>query len=423
MVEYEDRTGRIPTLSIEERDRRWATIREHMYQQDIDCLLVWGLNKAEGIGKANIRYLTQVPGQSIQVSAVAVFPYTGAPVVFNDIPHLHKPYNVYKSYQDWVEDTRLLDFGEVIAEIRARGLTDGRIGIVGQGGRHSVPHRFYEQLAEELPDVEFVEATHLIENARIVKSEGELDMLRRAGEIGHEMAEEFMRAEPGQREHDLYAGMVSTQIRAGGEASTFILMDSGSPVGGQRKHLMHGKGKPLSPSRYQLSEGDLVICEYHANYGGYLVAAEKSIVLGSAPEELEAVHQVCLDCFDSGLEFFTPGTRLVDLWEAIRAPALEADMDFIELGFHGHGLGSPEFPAVVYSQEPTRTYPEGMKDHFLSGEGLEEVRLREGMVLGVNIDVHDPEWRDDVGLMFGDTVHVSAAGPEKLVDTPIELMV
>ncbi|MDX1745325.1 MAG: hypothetical protein R3324_05250, partial [Halobacteriales archaeon] len=106
-----------------------------------------------------------------------------------------------------------------------------------------------------------------------------------------------------------------------------------------------------------------------------------------------------------------------------REPAREADMDFIELGFHGHGLTSPEFPAVVYPQEPTRMFPEGLAWHLGSGRSQEDVRLEEGMVFGTNIDVHDPEWRDDVGLMFGDTVHVTGDGPELLVETPEQLVV
>jgi hypothetical protein len=43
------------------------------------------------------------------------------------------------------------------------------------------------------------------------------------------------------------------------------------------------------------------------------------------------------------------------------------------------------------------------------------------MVFGTNIDIHDPAWRTDVGLMFGDTVVVTANGPRSLINTPRDL--
>jgi hypothetical protein len=41
------------------------------------------------------------------------------------------------------------------------------------------------------------------------------------------------------------------------------------------------------------------------------------------------------------------------------------------------------------------------------------------MVFGINIDIHDP--RNDVGLMFVDTVVVTSQGLRALVNMPREL--
>jgi len=51
----------------------------------------------------------------------------------------------------------------------------------------------------------------------------------------------------------------------------------------------------------------------------------------------------------------------------------------------------------------------------MAGQGLESVPLEENMVFGINIDIHDPAWRKDVGVMYGDTVLVTSNGPECLV--------
>jgi hypothetical protein len=47
--------------------------------------------------------------------------------------------------------------------------------------------------------------------------------------------------------------------------------------------------------------------------------------------------------------------------------------------------------------------------------------LQENMVFGTNIDIHHPKWRMNMGLMFGDTVVVTAQGPRALVNTPHQL--
>lgn len=419
-----DRTDRLPSCSLGERDRRWGAVRERMAQRRIDALVVWGTDDAWGMAKANLRYLTQVPGQEF---GIGLFLRDDPPTVWSDLPHKHEPYNVYSIYQDWTEDVRTFTGMDAIADaIADHGLDESRIGIVGSASHLSglsIPHSQYVRLKTRLPGAELVECTDLVEQARMVKSDEELAYLREAGEIASRMAERLMDAEPGRRECEVFADMVHEQLASGGEAYVFNMMDSGDPKTDAEQHLLHGKSQPMAPSRRVLEEGDLIVTEYHANMGGYLVAAEKSVALGSVPSELEAIHEVCLQCNESGIEAMTPGTQLAEVLEAFRSPVHEADMDFLELGFHGHGLGSPEFPVVVYPREGTERYPDGMTEYPLAGVGVEGMRLREGMVFGTNVDVYDPNWRNDVGIQYGDTIVVTADGPERLVETPTDLVV
>ena len=56
-------------------------------------------------------------------------------------------------------------------------------------------------------------------------------------------------------------------------------------------------------------------------------------------------------------------------------------MDFIELGLHGHGIVSPEYPTRVYKTSSS---------HSLAGSAEDKVVLQENMVFGTNINIHDP---------------------------------
>ena len=87
-------------------------------------------------------------------------------------------------------------------------------------------------------------------------------------------------------------------------------------------------------------------------------------------------------------------------------------MDYIELGFHGHGLSSPEYPSMaVKTGRPEKA-------------GVGSLEIKENMVFATNIDIHDPAWRNDVGIMGpGETVLVTKKGPVKLIGAPASLSI
>jgi Xaa-Pro aminopeptidase len=396
-----------------------------MYQRDLDALIIWGSNYNRGIGNANLRYVTHVPASG---RGIGIFPLDGDPVVFSEMHHMYVPESPYDQYQSWVDDTRPFHGARgVIEELERRGLKEGTLGIVGHGNqfapKYFVPYPDMHELKRTLTGAEIVEATDLVERDRLIKSDEQIEMLRHAGTIANAMAEELTNAEPGQLECEVYADVVRTMIASGGEPYVFNFFDSGPTTSNEDVNLLHGKQEPLSPTTRELEDGDLILTEFHAGYGGVLAAAEKSVVLGSAPDELLDIHNVSVQCLESLCNTVRPGATFGEAIDAVRRPVREAGMDFIELGMHGHGYGSPEFPAAVYPNKPTETYPDGMAEESLSPRGIEDVKLREGMVFGTNIDVYDPNWRDDVGVMFGDMILVTENGAEQLVETTTEFVV
>ena len=163
-----------------------------------------------------------------------------------------------------------------------------------------------------------------------------------------------------------------------------------------------------------LAKGDVVTAEWHVQYGGYLAATEFTVYLGpKAPKKLKDIHKVNVQCLEASLDALKPGNTLRAAWEAIRAPADKAGLDFVELGFHGHGMASPEFPTVIYRP--------GYGAPALNGTGIGDLIFEEGMVFGNNIDLFDPNWKCDVGCMFGDMMVVRGNRAEQLVDVPLYL--
>lgn len=406
------RSEYLPQLSLNERERRWQLLREEMAERNLDALFVWGNNRSWGGGLANFRWITHVGVRE----GIALMPLEADPIVFAGNPHFYEPYNLFAAAQHWISDVRPLSGIRPVRDaIQELSLGGGRIGIVDMMGElsyHTIPYAPFSALLDMLPDAEFVDATRMVEELRMVKSAEEIGFLEEAGRLARLMVEAMINtARPGITEATVYSAMHHTLLVNGGEDYAFNLFDSGN-LADPDLHLHHGKENPLSPTMRELREGDIIMTEFHSNFGGYMAACEKSVILGEAPSELKRIHEVCLQALESAIEALAAGNTFGDAIRAIRAPVAAEGLDFVELGLHGHGIGSPEFPTQVYKPSST---------HTLAGSEAEEVVLAENMVFGTNIDIHDPRWRKDLGLMFGDTVVVTATGGRTLVGTPTAL--
>lgn len=420
----------LPQFSLKERNRRWAAIREDMGLHNLDCLLFVGNDRFYGYASANVRYVTQISGQ--RIGAVVIFPLWGNPLVFAAAPHFHDdPFPLYKAYNNWISETRAFTgLKPVVESLKAMGYERGNIGLVGFKGAFNsstISYQEYQFLLEELPKARFSEATPILERIRMTKAQEEIEMLKRSGEISRLKIDTMIKmAVPEMRECELYAEMAKTEISHGAEAFVFNLLASGSVTDlGLIQHLLHGKAQPLSPTTRPFRKGDLIITEFHTSYAGYLTGCEKSVFIGEPPEKLKRIHDVAVECLENGIQKLRPGVTIGEALEAFCAPAKKANFAFTELGFHGHGLSSPEFPTMIH----TLKRPESLANTEQSTKGtvvygFSSIEIKENMVFATNIDIHDPAWRPDVGIMGPvDTIWVTKGGPVKLIGTPLDFAV
>jgi len=221
---------------------------------------------------------------------------------------------------------------------------------------------------------------------------------------------------PGVTEAEVYAEMIRTQIANGAEPNVFNLFASG-PVDHpptELWHLLHGIEQPNSPTRRPLAAGDIVISEFHTKYGGYRCHTEYTVYLGErVPDQIRRIWEVSIETLEVSSKALTAGRTVREAAQMIREPAKRAGLDWVELGFHAMGLGSPEVPTVVYE--------EGYGGDEFNGAGIGDLVLEEGMTLGNNINLHDAAWRPDVGCMLADFMVVRPNEAERLVGTPPEI--
>ncbi|OGQ76948.1 MAG: hypothetical protein A3G40_12585 [Deltaproteobacteria bacterium RIFCSPLOWO2_12_FULL_57_22] len=295
----------LPQLSVAERDRRWSATRERMAAKGLDCLVVWGNTISQGLGMTNVRYLTQVGSWH---GGVALFPLAGEVTLFSAPRHMSLPYNGYLAAQDWIQDIRPFSMKAIVEEIKARGFERGRIGVVSYGNvvaGNNLTYHDYLDLQAGLRDATFTDESEMVEELRRTKSPEEIAMLEKSGAIARKVVDTMIQtAAPGVRENELYAAMIRTQLVEGAEPNIFILMSSG-PLGTNgdlKRRLLHGNDQPLCPSQRPLERGDLVICEFHVSYGGYLSAVEFTVAVGKPPQELRDLHAAAVECLQAAVE-------------------------------------------------------------------------------------------------------------------------
>ncbi|MEU9546573.1 M24 family metallopeptidase [Streptomyces mirabilis] len=404
----------VPLLPLEERDRRWNRLRKRMLMADVKALVFLGNDIYWDMGMANLKYVFQVDSN---IGADGLFCLDGEPVVWSTLPYMNRP-----TSQDWISDVRDRGGMDTIAEeLRARGLDRSRIGLVSFSSSVQVTptllHRDMLDRQRVLPNVTWVDANHLLQEMRMVKSEAEIDMLRAAGKIARLTVDALVdSARPGVPGAAVYDEMIRTQIAHGADPNVFILF-SASPLEhdpNEPWHVLHHCDHPPTPSTRPLQDGDLIVTEWHTKYGGYRCHTEYTVYVGKrAPDQLLRLWDVAWECLEASRSALTTGRTIREALEILRLPARKADVDWAELGFHAMGLESPEFPTVVYEN--------GRGNETLNGHNISDLVLETGMAFGNNIDLHDSTWRPDIGVMLSDFMVVRPDQAECLVGTPREI--
>ena len=360
-----------------EMERRWSAVRERMRAAELDALVVAG---DAGFGRTHIGYLT-----NYHPPFVSYFVFFADP----DRPSLllaglsnHKQYVREVSEADDVEIMLPDPMGRVADRLEAGGAADGRVGIVGHHPRYDqgLSHEHYVALSGSIRG-ELVDATRTLIEVGSVKSEPELERIRRAAELtdlGLETLAET--AEPGVTER-------------GGLGIAFI---TSAPMEGAES------GEPLpwhKPSGRELRDGDVITTEMSAAHRGYRSQVHRTFVVGAEPSDVYGdLWETARTAYDRMLDAIRPGNTVRDVHEALgvieRSP-----YRLYDVGLHGYGNGY--LPPYV-------------------GTAASKWTFRENQVVVVQPNVVTESERH--GLQLGSAVIVREGGPEVLQTYPLPIV-
>ena len=394
----EDPKQRLTTsVSKGELERRWKAAREVMKEQKIDYLLM--RNDEEFIG-GYTRWFMDIPARHSypgtvifafheEMSLISVGPLPpGEPAppawaVHGVKRRLSAPYFPTAHYTSTYD-----------AELAVSVLKEKKGAVIGLVGPSFIPMNFYQYLVDHLPGAKFVDVTDKIDQIKAVKSEEELELIRKTA-LMQDVAFQHVKKtlKPGMRDFDVY-GEANYSVNKQGSERGLVLVGS-SP-----------KGTP-SPFLYRhfqnrmIREGDQVSMLIEVNGpGGFYVEIARIFSLGKPSQELVDAFAYSVEAQKHTLSLMKSGADPREILKANNA-FLQKKGYRPELRLYAHGQG----------------YDLIERPFFLAGETM-------SIKAGMNLTVHPAASNDKVWATVCDNYIMTNSGPgECLHKTPKEIIV
>jgi Xaa-Pro aminopeptidase len=310
--------------------RRNRLVEQEMSQTGLDVLIAYSVKNDPG----SVVYLSGFES-SLGLHDVAFFVIVPGSKPTHTL--LTNAFWDHPAERTWVEDVIITNsFGARLPEFVPRSAR--RIGIAGF---NFFPAPVFTALQAALPQAEFVDATHMLMEVAIVKSEEEVEAVRRCVEMtdagGHAFLEN-VRA--GVNEREVKAEVERAIMRAGSDAYWYNFQLFAGP------QVAYGMGGMTGRT---IGQGDQVQVDCGALHMGYRGDFSRVTTIGKPAPDVEKVMETTAEMYEAMLAAIRPGVAVADVANAAWAAAERRGMgEFYyrspnppsdKRGFVGHGMG------------------------------------------------------------------------------------
>ena len=203
-------------------------------------------------------------------------------------------------------------------------------------------------LKKSVPKI--IPSTEPFYNARIIKDEKEIKILKKASKIIDEMFDICAKKiKTGQKESELQTilmtyAMENQMFDTGYKSTLHPLIIAGGPNGA----LPHAQ-----VTERKFKNGDLIVTDLTLRYKGYVSDATRTFALGQIPNQARTAYEIVQESQKLGLKAVKPNIDCKDVDFACRKYIEEKNYGnyFIHSTGHGIGLEVHELPAISYRSE------------------------------------------------------------------------
>ncbi|WP_298567286.1 ectoine hydrolase DoeA [uncultured Aliiroseovarius sp.] len=385
-------------FTTEEYQRRISKTRAAMSAQGLDAIFV--------SDPSNMSWLTGYDGWSFYVFQGVILTHSGDPVWWGremDAQGARRTVfmegdDTIRGYDDTFvqnpEKHPMTDLATLLCDL---GLGAVQIGVEMDNYYYSAAA--HAALVSGLPKATFSDATGLVNWQRAVKSEREIEYMRRAANIVEAMHDRILElAEPGMRKNDLIAEIYATGIRGAhgfwGDYPAIVPM---APSG------LDATAPHLTWDDRPLELGEATFFEIAGAHRRYQCPQSRTLFLGEVPQKYRDAEAAVLDAIDAGLAQAKPGNQAQDIANAFNATLNKAGFEKDSRCGYAIGISYPPDwgeRTISFRRGDTTVLEPGMTFHFMPAL-----------------------WLDDGGLEITEPILITETGPECLCTTPRELWV
>lgn len=358
---------------VSEFEERAARLKAVMRQRGAEVMLVDDIEP--------LAYFTGYE-RSVSFYRAAVIPLNGDPfMVLRSLDIT--PFRECAWFSDAVGYQDTEDAVSVVAaELKRRGFGSAKIGA--DFGSHALSVSTFRKLQQLLPDAEFIDMTAVPWEARLIKSDLELEHIRRAAYIGDTTMNEIC---------SLARAGVSSRDMSSHAAGRYVALGS-SP--GYVGPITYGKGWGFLHgflSDRPMVSGDILHLELVPKFRGYSARLMRSVVIGNATADQKAAARELVRLQDEQFAAMRPGAVASDVDAILRTGLVAAGLRESYDNITGYTIG-------FYSQQPIRS-----SDFTRVFNPASKWKLESGMTFHMYTSAQ--------GLAFSESVVVTPEGAKR----------
>ena len=251
---------------------------------------------------------------------------------------------------------------ETLCEIAGE---NGKIGMpMGHETQLRMPVNDFDRIRQKIGFDRFVDATDIVRNQRMVKSEKEIEKIKYICNVTSQtfaQLPEFVNV--GMNEIEVFKKMKIELMKNGADEVPYLVGGSGS--GGFNDVIKQ-------PSMRKIEMGDMMMLDTGATFDGYYCDFDRNYVFGKPSDEIKKAYEIVYNTTQAGIDAAKPGATTTDLYNAMVKVMTKNGGSAGDVGRLGHGLG------MQLTEWPSHT-----KD--------DNTMLTENMVITI-----------EPGMMFGD---------------------
>lgn len=249
-----------------------------------------------------------------------------------------------------------------------------------------------EALSNAFPNLQYVRLDEKINAMRVIKSEDELEKLRKAAKLADYAVEVGVsEIAEGKTEMEVL-NAIESAIKAKGYSMSFDTM----VLAGEKTASPHG-----TPGNRKIQKGDFILFDLGVIYEGYCSDITRTVAFGEPSEEQKDIYHTVLAANEKAIAAVKSGVKASTLDKIARDHITEKGYGEYFTHRLGHGLGISvhEFPSIT---------------------GANDAVLEAGTVFTIEPGVYK---ENVVGVRIEDDVVVTENGVEILTKFPKELII